>query len=138
MKHISFESSQWDESNGINFIKFWSLNTEIVQHSVKSSMWDNSVNIDATDMKYIPFESSQWDDSNGIKNIEIQSLDAEIIAKTNSHLYITRKARELARAFKPNQWCGSAWCKPARQAASQFIDGLAWLGLCGALILKYL
>ena len=78
MKHISFESSQRNESNGIKIIKIQSLDAEIDQGTFKFSMKSNSVRINATDMKYIPSESSRWDESNGIKIIKIQSLDAEI------------------------------------------------------------
>jgi hypothetical protein len=87
MKHISFESSKWDESNGIKIIKIQSLDAKIDQGIFKFSIKSNSVNIDGTDIKHIPFESSHWEDSNDTKFIKIQSLDAEIIIKMNYHIY---------------------------------------------------
>ena len=33
MKHIPFESSQWDDSNDTKFINFQSLDTEIITNS---------------------------------------------------------------------------------------------------------
>ena len=56
MKHIPFESSHRDESNGVMIIEIQSLDVEIIRADYKNSHYGNFVNIDDTDMKYLPFE----------------------------------------------------------------------------------
>ena len=71
MKHIPFELSHRDESNGGKIIEIQSLDADLLQRIFKYSLWVNFINIDATDMKYLPFKSFHCDESTDGKNIEI-------------------------------------------------------------------
>ena len=56
MKHISIESSWWDESNHANIIGFWPLDSKIISMMSKTFNNDNTVNINAIDTILLPFD----------------------------------------------------------------------------------
>jgi hypothetical protein len=87
MKYLPFELSHRDESNDSKIIKIRPLGAKLPH---EYSLWNNSVNIDVTDMKHLSFESLRCNDSNGSMIIKIQSLDAEIFAILYFILYVTQ------------------------------------------------
>jgi len=56
---LPFESSQWDESNKLQFVVIGSLDAYIYQEMSKFSRRNNSVNITSINMELLPFDSSQ-------------------------------------------------------------------------------
>ncbi len=78
---LPFDSSWWDESNGIKCIEIQSLGQFPKLKNIKWFLSINSVNIDHREMSLLSFDSSWWGDSNELLIVFLQSLDTEQFSK---------------------------------------------------------